>query len=118
MRKEENYIQTEIEPADLTKLMLEKSKEGYRFVQAQAVSVKGGYELTYSLALGYQLENYRLNISEDTEIVSVSEIYPSAMLFENEMKELFGVKIDCISLDYDNRFYRIEEETPFKNKED
>ena len=32
--------------------------------------------------------------------------------YENEMKELFGVKIQMISLDYKNKLYRIEVETP------
>ena len=34
-------------------------------------------------------------------------------LYENEMKELFGVNIQMINLDYQNRLYRINEETPF-----
>ena len=34
-------------------------------------------------------------------------------LYENEMKELFGVNIQMINLDYNNKLYRINEEAPF-----
>ena len=30
------------------------------------------------------------------------------------MKELFGVNIEAMYLDYNNKLYRIEQETPFK----
>ena len=33
------------------------------------------------------------------------------------MKELFGVKIQLIEPDYNNKLYRINEETPFVPKE-
>ena len=44
---------------------------------------------------------------------SITPIYPSAVFYENEMKELFGVKVENISTDYRDKFYRIEEKTPF-----
>ena len=31
----------------------------------------------------------------------------------NEMKELFGVNIKMINVDYDNKLYRIKEDAPF-----
>lgn len=38
------------------------------------------------------------------------------MLFENEMKELFGVQIKSINPDYQNKLYRIASPTPFKKE--
>ena len=48
------------------------------------------------------------------EVKSFSDIFPAAMLYENEIKELWGVKVVGMSLDYQNRFYRIKEDTPDK----
>ena len=42
-----------------------------------------------------------------------------AVFYENEMKELFGANIKMIETDYQNKLYRIEQETPLglKDKE-
>ncbi len=58
----------------------------------------------------------RLVIDKDTEVCSITEFYPYAFLYENEMKELFGVNIQMINLDYENKLYRINEEAPFIKK--
>ena len=55
-------------------------------------------------------------IDKETEVYSVTEFYPYAFLYENEMKELFGVNVQMVNLDYQNKLYRINEETPFIKK--
>lgn len=110
----EEYQIIKIEPGELALKTLEQKRKGARLVQICAVSIENGYELSYSYATGYDFLNYRLVIDENVEIPSISEIFPSAILYENEMAELFGVKIDFIKLDYHNKLYRIDQETPFK----
>lgn len=110
----ENYRLIVIEPSDLINKVLEERRKNNRLIQICAVSVEGGYELSYSFAEGYDFINYRLNIAEDVEIPSIADFFPSAALYENEMKELFGVKIQHINLDYNNQLYKIDAETPFK----
>lgn len=106
----------------LTKAMGLK-KAGYRLSQACAAYVNEKYELSYSFAEDstYQYHTLRVVVDTDTEVPSITDIVPPAVFYENEMKELFGVKINMISLDYENRFYRIEKEAPLgpnKNKEE
>ena len=106
----------------LTKAMGLK-KAGYRLSQACAAYVDEKYELSYSFAEDstYQYHTLRVVVDTDTEVPSITDIVPPAVFYENEMKELFGVKINMISLDYENRFYRIEKEAPLgpnKNKEE
>ena len=60
--------------------------------------------------------NLRLTIDKDTDVASITEFYPYAFLYENEMKELFGVNIKMINLDYNNKLYRLHDETPFIKK--
>ena len=89
-------------------------KENCRIVQICATRTEGGYEITYSFAKDYDFEAVRILIDEDTEIFSISSIYAPAFLYENEMKDLFGVKIKQISIDYNGNFYRIDEKQPYK----
>lgn len=110
----EQYELTVIQPEELALKTKEHFDKKHRLVQICAVSVEGGYELSYSFADNYEFINYRLNIAADTEIKSISDMFPSASLYENEMVELFGVKITGIALDYKDKFYKIDAETPFK----
>lgn len=91
--------------------------EKWRLVQICAVSVEGGYEMSYSFCKDYQMVTLRLNLSEDESVSSITSIYSCAFLQENEAAELFGVKIENINLDYKSKLYRIDAETPFKGKE-
>ena len=104
----------EIPLAELLTKVMELKKAGYRLSQACAAYVDEKFELSYSFAddSTYQYTSLRVVIDTDTEVPSITEIVPTAVFYENEMKELFGVKINMISLDYENRFYRIEKETP------
>lgn len=110
----EEYTLETVDIKTLYRIMLEHLRSGYRLVQICATSVDGGAELIYSVALDYKLENYKIFVEEDEEINSISDIFPSAALFENEISELFGVKIDSINMDFHGKFYRIDKETPFK----
>lgn len=110
----EQYDMLEISPGEIALKALEHNRHGYRLGQICALRTEGGYELLYSFIKDYHMTNYKVIIEENTEIVSISDTFPSAMLYENEMKELFGVNIEYINLDYNNKLFRIEQDTPFK----
>lgn len=103
-----------IEPDELVSKALQIKHNGYRLGQICATRIKEGYELLYSFAKEYEIQHLRLVISEDTEIMSISTVFEPAFLYENEIVDLFGVKIDLISIDYKGQLYRIEKKTPFK----
>jgi ech hydrogenase subunit D len=103
-----------IGPGDLVPQALQIKNDGYRLVQICATRTKTGYELNYSFGKGYDLVNFRLEIGETTQIMSISHIYEPAFLYENEIADLFGVNIKLITLDYKGNLYRIEKKTPFK----
>lgn len=94
--------------------IMDMKTEDWRLVQICAVSVEGGYEMSYSFCKDYDMVTIRLDMSEDEEVPSITQIYPCAFLQENEAAELFGVKITDIHLDYGDKLYRIDEKTPFK----
>lgn len=107
-------ILEEIELGELLSRVIECKHEGLRLAQACAAYAQGKLELSYSFANDetYQLTTLRIITDLDTEVPSITEIIPSAVFYENEMKEMFDVKMQQISLDYDKRLYRIEEDAP------
>ncbi|MCX7773289.1 MAG: NADH-quinone oxidoreductase subunit C [Clostridia bacterium] len=86
--------------------------QGYRLVQISC-TFKDGFEINYSFDKDYQMINYRIQVDTETEILSISHIFFPAFLYENEMKDLFGVKIKDISIDYQGNLYRVAQKTPF-----
>ena len=93
--------------------------EGYRLMQqcATRIEVDGNpaNELVYTFGKDLDtVEQVKITVKDDEEIASISSVFPNAFLYENEMHDLFGVKISMISLDYQGSFYRTAIETPFK----
>ncbi|MBQ7572972.1 MAG: NADH-quinone oxidoreductase subunit C [Clostridia bacterium] len=113
----EKYVLVDLTP-DLVPLKVLKAKQaGARLVQMCCANTEDGYDLLYSFADGYHFVNYKIHLLKDEEIVSISNIYPSASLYENEMSELFGVNVSYIGLDYRNELYNIDTVTPFRPEE-
>lgn len=100
--------QVSIGPAVLKSYMKEAAEEGCRLVQIHANRIPGRYQLIYSLALEYRLIQLELVILEDSEIESISSIYPAAALYEQEMEELFGVKIVGIAEEPHVKLYHVK----------
>lgn len=97
-------------------------KDGYRLVAITCTSIKGieaniSMELSYSFDKDYDLVTFRFVTDLEEEVESISIIYPYSFLYENEIKELFGVKIKDISIDFNNTLYKIPVATPFMKKE-
>lgn len=108
-------VLTHISAADLLGSCQRLKNDGYHIMQICAVRTKEGYELTYSFGLEYEMVNLRIEILTDDEIMSISNIFSPAFLYENEIQELFGVKIQMINIDYKGNLYRIAAKTPFKD---
>ena len=104
-----------VAPDNLLEHVMVQKNMGRRLSQICSAYANEKIELSYSFADDEtnQYHNLRLVIDKDTEVSSITEFYPYAFLYENEMKELFGVNIQMINLDYGNKLYRINEEAPF-----
>ena len=107
---------TSVTKEELYTVLPEKQKEGYRLTQICATAYEGYNEVTYSVSKGYDMENYKVVLPIEEEIKSFSDIFPAATLYENEIKELWGVNVVGMLIDYKNNFYRISKETPFKKQ--
>ena len=103
----------DIEISQLVATATKMKNEGYRLVQIGCSSLKN-FEINYSFDKNYQFKNYKVSMaSVETNIPSISMIYPNAFLYENEIHDLFGIKISGISVDYKGSFYRTSIKFPF-----
>ena len=107
-----------IQTGDLLSHAVQLKHEGYRLVAISSTEKAEGIELTYSFDKEYDFINLRLEINNETEMDSIGSLYSYAFIYENEIKELFGVKFRNMSIDFNNQFYRIAVETPFAKKEE
>ncbi len=103
----------EIEFSGLLNRIKEVKNENYRILQICATKIGEDYEILYSFGCGYDIRHLKTVISPGTHIPSVSDIYPAAFLYENEIHDLFGISIDGINHDYNGGLYRTAVETPF-----
>ncbi len=96
------------------KLLTEVGKmkyNGYRFVTATCVDIGDGtIDVLYHFDKDMELKNFRINIKKGEEIQSITKIYFCALLVENEMKELFGLNITDIAVDYGGHMLLTDEE--------
>ncbi len=116
--KNSAHVTLEITPDELLGNVMTLKNNKLRLSQICCAYSNEKIELSYSFADDNTNEYIILRIvmDKDTEVCSITEFYPYAFLYENEMKELFGVNIKMINLDYNQKLYRLKDETPFINK--
>lgn len=112
--KIQNFIV--IEPVELLDRVQDFRAEGYRLCQICCSKVSEGFELTYSFDKDHVLTNLRLILPEDGELTSITGIFWPAFIYENEMQDLFGVKIKDMALNYEGHFFRVSQPTPWNPK--
>jgi len=88
--------------------------DGYHLMQQCATRIPDAYELIYSFGKNLEIKQLKITLPEENEISSITSIFPCAFIYENEMHDLFGVKIKMINIDYNGKLYRTAIETPFK----
>ena len=116
MNNYNDFAITKVTKDELYNIMQKKYEDGYRLSQICSIAFEGYNEVTYSVNLDYTMENYKIKLPVDEEVKSFSDIFPAAALYENEIKELWGVQVVGMAMDYQNKFYRIKEDAPFKKQ--
>jgi Ni,Fe-hydrogenase III component G len=75
--------------------------DGCRFITATCVDNNDDtLDVLYHFDKDYELRNLRITVPKGSSIPSISKIYFCAMLVENEMKELFGLDVENMAVDY------------------
>jgi ech hydrogenase subunit D len=106
-----------IRAEELVAEMTHHKQNGWRLTQILATH-RGGSELLYTLEREYAMQNLRVELDEGTVVDSVTSVYPYAYLYENEMKDLFGVKVRGLSVDFGGYLYTTAIPTPFREAQE
>lgn len=102
---------TEITREALLGFAQEMRYNGYRFITATCVdNGDGTFDVLYHFDKDLEMKHARVKLEKGEELSSISGIYFGAFLVENEMKELFGLNITNIAIDYDGHMLLSDEE--------
>lgn len=111
MKFETEYIQIPL--ADLHREAAVKKAEGWRFIQTHAVNTDSGIDLYYSFMKDGRIENLKVaGVIKDQPVPSITDMFLAAFVFENEARELFGVDMRDIAIDFAGALYAPAEAEP------
>jgi ech hydrogenase subunit D len=96
------------------------ARDGWRLVVINATSIlpadgteDGAFDITWSFGRDFDFEHLRERILPGDEVPSISAQYPASFLYENELRELFGIDVTGIAVDFGGQMYRTGERVPF-----
>lgn len=102
-------LTTEFVPLELSELRREAAvlkADGWRFMQTHAVAADEGIDLYYSFMKDGHAVNYRISsVTKDQPVPSITDLFLAAFVFENEARELFGVDMRDIAIDFHGAMY-------------
>lgn len=78
---------------------------GYRFITETCLEEDGKFKIIYTFEREYELENFHVYVNPVEEVPSISKIYFAALLVENEIQELFGVKFKNLAIDFEGLLF-------------
>lgn len=103
-----------VEPAALPALAAERLAQGWRLVVITALQDAAGVEISYVFEREQKLESLRLHLPMGARsLPSITGSYLAAFIYENELQDLFGVKVEGLLLDFKGNFYMKAKESPF-----
>lgn len=90
------------------------SFDNWRLIQICATKVgEGQYEILYTFGKGYQWKNIRVKVKKGESVSSITSIYEVAYLYENEIHDLYGIRIDMLNYDFGGKLFRTGVQYPF-----
>jgi ech hydrogenase subunit D len=108
---------TTIDRSELTAKASQLYKEGHRLVQICCTTGEADLTITYSFDKEYAFSNLRVTISKsDAVLPSITGSYLTAFTYENELQDLFGIKVTDLAINYNGKFYTTAIPTPFNQK--
>lgn len=80
--------------------------EGWRFIQTHAVNAGEATDLYYAFMKDGTMVNLKIEgVTPDKPVPSITDMFLAAFVFENEARELFGVDMRDIAIDFAGAMY-------------
>ena len=113
--RETSEVQTlnVIEKDKLLECCAALAAQEFRLVQICGVNSPDGVEMSYTFGKDCDMTTLRCNVVDGETLPSVTPVWRGAYCYENEIKDLFGVKIENISVDFLGNFYKVAKKHPF-----
>ncbi len=73
----------------------------------------GAFDVSWSFAKGTDYEHLRERVLPGEEVPSIGALFPAAFLYENELRELFGIDVTGITVDLKGQLYKTATRVPF-----
>lgn len=102
-----------IEKGQLMERVAELRSSGCRLVQICATTLADCYEMNYSFDRDRRFRNLRFTVNLGETVPSITLIYRSAFLYENEIHDLFGITIENMAIDYHGTLFQTSVPSPF-----
>ena len=96
------------------------ARDGWRLVVINATSLlpdettpDGAFDITWSFARDREFEHLRERVLPGDKVPSICDHYGASFLYENELRELFGIDVTGLAVDFGGQLYRTAERVPF-----
>jgi hypothetical protein len=81
-----------------------------------APEAPGVFEMSWAFAKETEFETIREQITAADAVPSISPFFGAAFLYENEIRELFGINITGIGVDLKGQLYKTATRVPFSHQ--
>ena len=81
----------------------ELAEQQMRFITATCLDKGENIEVFYHFDRQMVMHHLRVVVAKGSQVPSISEVYLCAFLVENEMKELFGLEVTGLAVDYQGK---------------
>lgn len=106
-------MREEVIPISLDAVVAEAGKmkaEGYRLVTMSSAELDAEkVDILYHYDKNLTMKHLRLTVAKDVQVPSISSVYLAALLVENEIQDLFGVRFKGLAIDFNRTLYLDEE---------
>ena len=99
----------EVTPQTLVHAVAPLKSDGYRFVTMTCTDLGDAHDILYHFDCDLALPHLRLKLPRGQPLPSISHVYFAAMLIENELQDLFGIKVQNLAVDFKGRLLLTED---------
>jgi NADPH-dependent glutamate synthase beta subunit-like oxidoreductase len=96
------------EKSEMFNKLNELKAQGARLMTLTALDHGEEIEYVYNFSKDLDIVNLRVKTPRGEPMPSISSLYPSAFLFENELQDLFKIKVSGLSVDFGSKLLTIE----------
>ena len=106
-----------VRPDDLLAKVDGLHAQGWRLVHVGGTDLGDAIEVNYGFDLDGRFLSLRVTLAAaGARLPSITPVYWCAFIYENELHDLFNVRVDGIAIDYKGRFYRTSVPFPFSSR--